>query len=66
MKAIRRYLESPGALMPNALVLMRQAEAGLAAADRHLRSLQKVVRVRTKETPVGLALDLARSTAICP
>jgi DNA-binding response OmpR family regulator len=50
-------------LMPNALVLLHQAETGLNAADYHLRSLQKVVRVRTKETPVGLALDLARSTA---
>jgi DNA-binding response OmpR family regulator len=49
--------------MPNMLVLLRQAEAGLAAADRHLQSLQKVVRVRTKETPVGPALDLARSTS---
>jgi DNA-binding response OmpR family regulator len=53
-------------LMPNALVLLRQAETGLGAADRHLRSLQKVVRVRTKETPVGPALDLARSTSSCP
>lgn len=52
-------------MTPNALILLRQAEAGLAAADRHLRSLQKVVRVRTKETPVGLALDLARSTSSC-
>jgi hypothetical protein len=46
-------------------VLLRQAETGLAAADRHLQSLQKVVRVRTKETPVGPALDLARSTSTC-
>jgi len=53
-------------LTPNALVLLRQAEAGLNAADRHLQSLQKVVRVRTKETPVGLALDLARSTSTNP
>ena len=52
-------------LMPNALMLLRQAETGLNAADHHLRSLQKVVRVRTKETPVGPALDLARSTAPC-
>jgi DNA-binding response OmpR family regulator len=52
-------------LMPNALMLMRQAEIGLNAADHHLRSLQKVVRVRTKNTPVGPALDLARSTAQC-
>jgi DNA-binding response OmpR family regulator len=52
-------------LMPNALMLLRQAEIGLNAAENHLRSLQKVVRVRTKETPVGPALDLARSTASC-
>ena len=52
-------------LMPHALMLLRQAETGLNAADLHLRSLQKVVRVRTKETPVGPALDLARSTANC-
>jgi len=50
-------------LSPNALVLLRQAESGLNAADRHLRSLQKVVRVRTKETPIGPALDLAQSTS---
>lgn len=53
-------------LTANALLLLRQAEAGLNAADRHLRSLQKVVRVRTKETPVGPALDLARSTSVTP
>lgn len=52
-------------LTPNALMLLRQAETGLNAADHHLRLLQKVVRVRTKETPVGPALDLARSTAPC-
>ena len=52
-------------LSPNTMVLLHQAEAGLNAADHHLRSLQKVVRVRTKETPVGPALDLARSTAPC-
>ena len=53
-------------LTPNALVLLRQAESGLNAADRHLRSLQKVVRVRTKETPIGPALDLAQSTSTNP
>ncbi len=52
-------------LTPSALVLLRQVEAGLNAAEHHLRSLQKVVRVRTKETPVGPALDLARSTLPC-
>ena len=50
-------------LTPTALALLREAEAGLVAADHHLRSLQRVVRVRTKETPVGPALDLARSTS---
>ena len=52
-------------LTPSALVLLWQAGAGLNAAERHLRSLQKVVRVRTTETPVGPALDLARSTMPC-
>ena len=52
-------------LQPSALVLLRQVEAGLNAAEHHLRSLQKVVRVRTKDTPVGPALDLARSTLPC-
>jgi DNA-binding response OmpR family regulator len=54
-----------GGMTPNVLVLLRQVEAGLSAAERHLKSLQKVVRVRTKETPVGPALDLARSTLHC-
>ncbi|MGE3270070.1 MAG: PleD family two-component system response regulator [Chloroflexota bacterium] len=52
-------------LQPSALVLLRQVEAGLNAAEHHLRSLQKVVRVRTKDTPVGPALDLAQSTRPC-
>ncbi|HZO24657.1 MAG TPA: GAF domain-containing protein [Chloroflexota bacterium] len=52
-------------LTPNALIPLRQAETGLNAADHHLRSLQRVVRVRTKETPIGPALDLARSTTQC-
>ena len=43
--------------------LAEQAAIGLAAANAHLREFQKVVRVETKETPVGPALDLARSTA---
>lgn len=44
------------ALIPGAL-------AGLEAAARYLRDLQNVVRVETKQTPVGEALDLGRSTA---
>ena len=42
--------------------LVEQAAIGLAAADDHLRAFQNVVRVETKDTPVGPALDLSRST----
>jgi PAS domain S-box-containing protein len=44
------------ALIPGAL-------AGLENAARYLRELQNIVRVETKQTPVGEALDLGRSTA---
>jgi DNA-binding response OmpR family regulator len=42
--------------------LLRDIESGLGAAEYHLREIQKVVRVETKDTPVGPSLDLARST----
>ncbi|GIW08118.1 MAG: hypothetical protein KatS3mg060_2923 [Dehalococcoidia bacterium] len=45
------------ALIPGAL-------AGLENAARYLRELQNIVRVETKQTPVGEALDLERSTAV--
>jgi CheY-like chemotaxis protein len=41
--------------------LIDEAAAGLAAASRRVEALQRVVRVVTKETPVGPALDLERS-----
>jgi PAS domain S-box-containing protein len=41
--------------------MLKQTEAGLAAAAQHIRQLQQVVRVATRETPVGPALDLERS-----
>lgn len=43
------------ALIPGALT-------GLESAARHLRELQNIVRVETKQTPVGESLDLQRST----
>jgi DNA-binding response OmpR family regulator len=51
----------PG-LPPDVVEMLGEAARGLAAADDHLRQFQNVVRVETKETPVGPALDLARST----
>jgi PAS domain S-box-containing protein len=54
--AHNRQDERYQALIPGAL-------AGLEAAARYLRDLQNVVRVETKQTPVGEALDLGRSTA---
>ncbi|MCS6801265.1 MAG: PAS domain S-box protein [Chloroflexota bacterium] len=44
------------ALIPGAL-------ASLETAARYLRDLQNIVRVETKQTAVGEALDLGRSTA---
>ena len=41
--------------------MLKQTEAGLIAAAQHIRQLQQVVRVATRETPVGPALDLERS-----
>jgi CheY-like chemotaxis protein len=51
----------PG-LPPDVVEMLAQAASGLSAADDHLRQFQNVVRVETKDTPVGPALDLARST----
>jgi hypothetical protein len=47
---------------PYLSALLRDIESGLTAAEYHLRELQNVVRVATKNTPVGPSLDLARST----
>ena len=41
--------------------IVDEAGAGLASAAGHVRRLQQVVRIQTKDTPVGPALDLERS-----
>jgi CheY-like chemotaxis protein len=48
-------------LVPHLRQIVEEASAGLASAASHVRRLQQVVRIQTKETPVGLALDLERS-----
>jgi hypothetical protein len=42
--------------------LVDLAAADLAMAEQYIEQFQQVVRVETKQTPVGPALDLARST----
>jgi CheY-like chemotaxis protein len=41
--------------------IVGEAGLGLASAAGHVRRLQQVVRIHTKDTPVGPALDLERS-----
>ncbi len=48
-------------LPPEVRRLVDAADEQLGAAVRHLAQLQRVVRVVTKETPVGPSLDLERS-----
>ena len=58
--ALELLKEDPG-LLPHLRQIVEEAGAGLASAAGHVRQLQQVVRIQTKETPVGLALDLERS-----
>ena len=58
--ALELLKEDPG-LEPHLREIVEEAGAGLASAAGHVRRLQKVVRIQTKETPVGPALDLERS-----
>jgi CheY-like chemotaxis protein len=58
--ALELLKEDP-ALLPHLRQIVEEAGAGLAAAAGHVRRLQQVVRIQTKETPVGPALDLERS-----
>ncbi|MCS7001856.1 MAG: PAS domain S-box protein [Dehalococcoidia bacterium] len=44
------------------LDLIESAVAGLKAAADHIERLQQVVRIQTKNTPIGPALDLEQST----
>lgn len=43
--------------------LLRAAIAGLDAATEHIQQFQQVRQVKTKDTPVGLSLDLEKSSA---
>ncbi len=54
-------VQEQGGLPPALEALVAAAGEQLVAAARHLVQLQQVVRVATKETPVGPALDLERS-----
>jgi CheY-like chemotaxis protein len=58
--ALELLREDP-ALLPHLREIVEEAGAGLASAAGHVRRLQQVVRIQTKETPVGRALDLERS-----
>jgi DNA-binding response OmpR family regulator len=53
-------------ISPELAEFLDEIEEGLSAAERHLAELQRVVRVKTKDTPVGPSLDLSRSTHHCP
>jgi CheY-like chemotaxis protein len=58
--ALELLREDP-ALPPHLGEIVDEAGAGLQSAAGHVRRLQQVVRIQTKETPVGPALDLERS-----
>lgn len=58
--AMELLREDP-ALLPHLRQIVEEASAGLASAAGHVRRLQQIVRIQTKETPVGPALDLERS-----
>jgi CheY-like chemotaxis protein len=59
--AMELLREDP-ALLPHLREIVEEAGAGLASAAGHVRRLQQVVRIHTKDTPVGPALDLERSS----
>jgi CheY-like chemotaxis protein len=58
--ALELLKEDPD-LVPHLRQIVEEAGAGLASAAGHVRRLQQVIRIQTKETPVGPALDLERS-----
>jgi CheY-like chemotaxis protein len=58
--ALELLREDPD-LVPHLRQIVEEAGAGLASAAGHVRRLQQVVRIQTKDTPVGPALDLERS-----
>jgi len=58
--ALELLREDPG-LLPHLRQIVEEAGVGLSSAAEHVRRLQQVVRIQTKDTPVGRALDLERS-----
>jgi DNA-binding response OmpR family regulator len=56
--------QEPGQLPATMHELLGLAAQSLHQASEYLDQLQNVVRVETKDTPVGLALDLERSSAL--
>jgi GAF domain-containing protein len=58
--ALELLREDPD-LVPHLRQIVEDAGTGLASAAGHVRRLQQVVRIQTKDTPVGPALDLERS-----
>jgi CheY-like chemotaxis protein len=61
--AMELLREDPS-LVPHLRQIVEEASIGLASAAGHVRRLQQVVRIQTKETPVGPALDLERSAGV--
>ena len=57
-------IHQSGELSRDAKAWLAHAEKGLESAERNVRKFQQVARVVTKETPVGPALDLERSTRL--
>ncbi len=55
-------LDSEVKMSPDLRAFLDRAKADLLAATQHLIQLQRVVRVETKDTPIGPTLDLERST----
>jgi PAS domain S-box-containing protein len=54
-------LQQRGRLQLDLAELVRDAAEALQHAAQHVEKLQRVVRIETRETPVGPALDLERS-----
>ena len=57
VESLQESDDLPAPLRP----LVQQAAEGLEQAVQDIAQLQRVVRVATRETPVGPALDLDRS-----
>jgi len=54
-------LETNAAMAAPLRELLQSARASLGTAADHIQQLQRVVRVETRDTPLGPALDLERS-----